>query len=73
MEFKKEDLMEMAKSSGLNLAEDALEMAAKRLSIMTIDMLAKFVDDGKIDWKDMIFAASEDKLRELAESIEVHL
>lgn len=73
MEFKKEELLEMAKKNGIELAEDALEMAAKRMAVMSIDMLAKFVDDGEVDWKDMILAASEDKLRELADKIEVNL
>lgn len=73
MEIKKEELLEVVKANGMEVAEEALEMAARRLSTMTIDMIAKFVDDGQIDWKDMIFAASEDKLRELAEKIEVKL
>lgn len=73
MEFKKEDLKEYAKKHGKELAEDALEMAAKRLAEMSLDMLEKFIDDETVDWKDMIWAASEDKLRELAEGIEVKL
>lgn len=73
MEIKKEDLMEILKRDGKQMAEDALEMAAKRLSGMGIEMLEKFVNSTEVQWDDMIFAASEDKLKELAEKIEVKL
>lgn len=73
MGFGKDEVIKMAKDNGLNIAEEALELAAKGLASMTLEMLAKFVDDGKIDWKDMIFAASEGSLKDLADKIEIKL
>ena len=71
MDFGKDEIIKIVKDQGIDIAEDAAEMAAKSLANMSIEMLEKFVDDGKTDWKDMLLAATKGQLQELADAITV--
>lgn len=73
MELKKDELLEMLKTRGVDLAEESLEEALKGVGHLVLDVLGKMADESENKYDDMIKAAVEGPLREKVDSIEVKL
>lgn len=71
MEFKKEEILEMAKARGIDLADELAEKGMKELAHLLLDVIGKIVDASENKYDDMIKAAVEGRLREMADAIEV--
>lgn len=72
MAIEKNELMEMAKVRGLNIADEMFEKGFKEFSHLILDVLVKAAKDSTNLWDDMLVVAIEPKLRDLVDKIEVN-
>lgn len=66
-------LLELAKSRGIVLAEDALNDGAKGLAHLAIDIMEELVKGTENAIDDVAFAAIQGVAREMADKIEISL
>lgn len=73
MELKLDDLKDMAKIRGLDLADDVLEMFAKGGADLLLDLVEQAAKESENKWDDALVLAVMPKLREMAKAIQVKL